>query len=381
MNSPNASLIGNPRSRQRLATPALLIDLDDLEHNLRHMAGLCRKANLALRPHAKTHKSVHIAKLQIEAGAVGICAATLREAEVMVEAGIPGVLLTSPVVGAANIERCVALARRSRELLVAADNPANVRALAAALARAGAKAAVLVDVDIGMHRTGIPDVAGVLALVRQIRASKALHFAGLQAYSGAVQHIARAADRSRTYGRQLRHLDAVIQALHGAGIEPGIISGGGTGTFDTDRRAGLFTETQCGSYVFMDVEYDEVQLFARGANPYRTALRVQSMIVSNNHPGFATIDGGFKCFHMHGPLPRLLTGAPRGTIYEFFGDEFGKLVLPRKVARQSAVLKMGSKVELAVPHCDPTANLHNVYHCVRGNTLVDIWPIDARGSL
>ena len=374
---PNAHLIGQPRSRQALATPAVILDLDDFEFNLKVMAKLCNEAGLSLRPHAKTHKSVEIARRQIAAGAVGISVATLREAAVMVGAGLPGVLLTTPVVGAVKIDLLCGLAGQSRGFMVAVDNPANVAALETVLRRCGKTLTVLVDIDIGMGRTGVPDLDGALKLIKRVQSSDFLELAGLQSYSGRVQHIGRAADRARIYGKQLEHMEAVLGAAARAGYTPGIVSGGGTGTFDMDRRAGLFTECQCGSYAFMDIEYEEVQLFARGSNPYRTALYVQCMVVSNHVPGLPTIDGGFKCFSMDGPIPRPARGAPAGAKYGFYGDEFGKI----KLARKSATLKLGSKVELVTPHCDPTINLHDYYHCVRGNKLVDIWPIDARGSL
>src|ERR1700733_13466366 len=130
---PNAHLIGQPRSRQALATPAVILDLDDFEFNLKAMAKLCKQAGLSLRPHAKTHKSIEIAKRQIAAGAVGISVATLREAAVMGEAGIPGVLLTPPVVGPVKVEALCNLVGKTRGFMVAVDNPANVAALDAAL--------------------------------------------------------------------------------------------------------------------------------------------------------------------------------------------------------------------------------------------------------
>jgi D-serine deaminase-like pyridoxal phosphate-dependent protein len=374
---PNARLIGEPRSRQALATPAVILDLDDFEHNLKAMAKLCKQAGLSLRPHAKTHKSVEIARRQIAAGAIGVSVATLREAAVMVEAGVPGVLLTTPVVGAVKIDVLCNLIGKSKGFMIVVDNPANVTALEAALKRSGKKLTVLVDIDIGMKRTGVPDVAGALSLMRRVQSSPVLTLAGVQAYSGRVQHITRAADRARVYGKQLLHLVAVLAAAKKAGYTPGIISGGGTGTFDFDRRAGLFTECQCGSYAVMDIEYEEVQLFADGPHPFKTALYVQCMVVSNNHRELPTIDGGFKCFSMDGPIPRPVRGAPPGAVYQFYGDEFGKI----KLARKTDALKLGTKVELVTPHCDPTINLHDFYHCVRGNVLVDIWPIDARGSL
>jgi 3-hydroxy-D-aspartate aldolase len=374
---PNARLIGEPRSRQALATPAVILDLDGFEHNLKAMAKLCKQAGLSLRPHAKTHKSVEIAKRQIAAGAIGVSVATLREAAVMVEAGVPGVLLTTPVVGAVKIDVLCNLVGKSKGFMIVVDNPANVSALEAALERCGKKLTVLLDIDIGMKRTGVPDIAGALSLIRRLQSSRVLTLAGVQAYSGMVQHIARAADRARVYGKQLLHLVAVLAAAKKAGYTPGIVSGGGTGTFDFDRQAGLFTECQCGSYAVMDIEYEEVQLFANGPHPFKTALFVQCMVVSNNHRAIPTIDGGFKCFSMDGPIPRPARGAPPGAVYQFYGDEFGKI----KLARNSDAMKLGAKVELVTPHCDPTINLHDFYHCVRGNVLVDIWPIDARGSL
>ena len=374
---PNARLIGAPRSRQALATPAVILDLDDFEHNLDAMAKLCKQAGLHLRPHAKTHKSIEIARRQIAAGAIGISVATLREAAVMVEAGVPGVLLTTPVVGAVKIDILCSLIGKSKGFMAVVDNPANVLALETALRRHGKKLTVLVDVDIGMKRTGVPDVAGVVALIRRLHSSRVLTFAGLQSYSGRVQHITRAADRARVYGKQLRHLEAVLKTVKEAGFTPGIISGGGTGTFDIDRRAGLFTECQCGSYAVMDIEYEAVQLFASGPHPFKIALYVQCTVVSANHRASPTIDGGFKCFSMDGPIPRPARGAPPGATYQYYGDEFGKI----KFARKTDALTLGSKVELVAPHCDPTINLHDFYHCVRRGVLVDIWPIDARGSL
>ncbi|MGA2341834.1 MAG: DSD1 family PLP-dependent enzyme [Steroidobacteraceae bacterium] len=374
---PNAPLIGKPRSRQALATPALILDLDGFEHNLAAMSALCKRAGLKLRPHAKTHKSVEIARRQIGAGAVGISVATLREATVMVEAGIPGVLLTTPLTGAVKIDLLARLVGRSDGFMAAIDDPAGLAPLERALERRRRKLPVLVDIDIGMKRTGVPDVAGALELIRRVSSSRRLQFAGIQCYSGMVQHITRAADRARVYGRQLEHVKRVLKAAAKAGHPAGIVSGGGTGTFDIDRRAGLFTECQCGSYAVMDVEYQDVELFARQPHPFTTALFVQCSVVSNHHRRLPTIDGGFKCFSMDGPIPEIASGAPRGASYQFYGDEFGKI----KLAAKSAGMRLGAKVELVTPHCDPTINLHDFIHCVRGQTLVDIWPVDARGSL
>jgi len=367
---PNVGLIGTPKSRHALATPALILDLGAFEHNLKTMARLCKQAGVALRPHAKTHKSIEVARRQIAAGAVGISVATVREAAVLVEAGLPGVLLTTPVVGDIKLDIVLGLAKRSKDFMVVVDTLAGVEALE----RGGRKLTVLVDIDIGMTRTGVPDVAGALKLIRRVQSSKVLKLAGVQAYSGMVQHITLPSEREKAYNVELGHLKAVLKAAsEELGYTPGIVTGGGTGSFEIDRRAGLFTECQCGSYVFMDVEYEDVQLLSTGPNPFKTALFVQCTVISNNHPTSPTTDGGFKTFSMDGPVARLAKGVSKDAVYKYFGDEFGKV--------PGQKLKLGAKVELVTPHCDPTVNMHDFYHCVRGNVLEEIWRVDARGSL
>src|SRR3984957_3239783 len=234
---PNAALIGEPRSRRGLATPALILDLDAFEHNLATMSALCKRAGLNLRPHAKTHKSVEIARRQIAAGAVGISVATLREAAVMVEARIPGVLLTTPLTGAVKIDLLARLVGRSEGFMAAGDDPASLAPLERALERRRKRLPVLVDIDIGMKRTGVPDLAGALALIRRVSSSRRLAFAGIQSYSGMVQHITRAADRERIYGRQLEHVRRVLNAAAKAGRAARGDPGGGGGPLHIYRLA------------------------------------------------------------------------------------------------------------------------------------------------
>jgi len=426
---PNERLIGQQGSRAALTSPAVVVDIDILDANLALMQGQCVAAGLGLRPHAKTHKSSAIARRQIKAGALGVCCATIREAEAMVDAGIPGVLISSPVVGDDKIARLVAAARRAEGLMTVVDDPHNAAAIDAALGGAAAGGAagggdggdndagggdadgggpgsdkaggggavagsgsgdrdpplgVLVDVDIGMHRTGVTSPDDAVALARIVTEAKYLRWRGIQAYSGKVQHIDGFAERAVEYGAQLDQLRAVLKALAEAGLVAEIVSGGGTGTFAIDARAagidsgaGLFTEHQAGSYLFMDVEYAAVELFPDRPIPYGTALSILNRVVSANADGIATIDGGFKCFATDGPLPTVLAGAPAGTVYRRFGDEHGCLVLPEG-ARAPA---LGEAVTMMAPHCDPTINLHDWYHIVSGDTLVDIWPIDGRGVL
>jgi D-serine deaminase-like pyridoxal phosphate-dependent protein len=374
---PNVHLIGAPNSRVLLATPALLLDLDAFEHNVALMSRCCREVGLGLRPHAKAHKCTRIAARQQEAGAVGVCAATVREAEAMVAAGIAEVLVTSPIVGGTKIASFCSLVGCGTELIAVVDSIENVQLLDMALPRDCRRVSALVDIDVGMKRTGVPTVGGAVALACRLQQSRSLKFAGVQCYSGLVQHIAGASERAAAYGAELKHLEAVLHELKRAGLPPQIVSGGGTGTFDIDRRARLLTEVQPGSYIFMDLHYGAVDLFANDAQPFKKALFVQSIVLSNQHGGRATIDAGVKSFAMDGPVPIPTAGAPAGAQYYYDGDEFGLITFPQPYLR----LELGSKIEFVAPHCDPTVNLHDFYHCVRGDVLVDIWPVDARGSL
>ncbi len=382
---PNAALIDQPGSRRRLTTPALVLDLDGLERNMTTLARLCADAGVAIRPHAKTHKSSAIARRQRAGGALGVCCASLREAEAMVAGDIAGVHITSPVVGPAKLARLTALAHRAPDLTVVVDNPAHVDALAAAMGGttggASARLGVIVDIDPGMGRTGVAEADQAVALALAIDAADGLDYRGIQAYSGLVQHIEVYEERRGTYAKHLDRLRTIQAALTAAGHAPAIVTGGGTGSLTLDHEAQLFTEIQAGSYVFMDVQYNAVQLARDKTQLFETALTVRCTVVSANAPGFVTIDGGYKSFSADGPLPEIArgphAGAPAGSRYQLFGDEHGKVVFADTDDR----LAIGDHVELITPHCDPTINMHDRYHCVRGDTLVDIWPIDARGVL
>lgn len=373
---PNAHLVGMPGSRLALATPALVLDLDALERNIARMAAHCAGHGLGLRPHGKTHKCGEIARMQIAAGASGVCAATLGEAEAFVEAGIAGVLVTSPQFGPGRMERLARLSLRARDLMAVVDHPAQIEALEKALKAAGAPPLkVLVDIDLGLHRTGVPTLEGALALARRLRASPVLVYAGLQAYAGELQHVANFEERRRRAAPQMAFLRQVVVALGDAGMKPRIVSGGGTGTHALDPAFGLFTELQAGSYLVMDVDYNRVQ-FEAGANqpPFETALFVRASVISANHPEHVTTDAGSKRFAMDGPVPELVGLAAAGATYRCTGDEHGRILFRRAADR----LALGAQVECVTPHCDPTINLYDWYHCVRADTLVDLWPIDAR---
>jgi 3-hydroxy-D-aspartate aldolase len=368
------TILGPNAELGRLSTPALVLDLDALERNIARMADFSRESGVALRPHAKTHKSVRIARMQVEAGALGVCCATLGEAEVMVDGGVGGVLITSPVVSVAKVARLVELNARAERLMVVADHADNVAELARASAAAGRPLRLLVDIDPGIHRTGVRDTEAAAALARQIEASHSLELCGVQVYAGHLQHVEDFARRSALAQEQHRTLADLVERLMAEGRRPAIVTGAGTGTHAIDA-AGPFTELQTGSYVFMDVEYNAVDLRGDGVRAFEPALFVAATVVSANADGFVTVDAGLKAFATDGPKPEPARGAPAGSQYAFMGDEHGALILPPGVR-----LELGSVVECLTPHCDPTVNLYDRYHVVRGETLEDVWPVDARGA-
>ncbi|MDE0392056.1 MAG: DSD1 family PLP-dependent enzyme [Rhodospirillales bacterium] len=372
---PNESLIDGPESRARLITPALVLDLDAMERNIATMAAYAAEQGVAIRPHAKTHKSVQIARRQLDAGALGICCATLGEAEALAAGGIEGLLITSPVVAPAKIDRLMALRRDNESLMVSADDMDNLRALEGAAAASGLVLDMVIDVDVGLHRTGTRDAKTAVAMAEAADASDSLRFRGLQGYAGHVQHIEDFGDRRTTSHGDLTPLREARDSLVERGVEVPIVTGAGTGTHDIDIEIGLMTELQVGSYVVMDVEYLDVQTQGGGDWRFEPALFVRSTVVSASHDGSATMDAGLKCFATDGPTPRFHTGVPIGAHYKYFGDEHGCIVF----ASANERLAIGAALECIVPHCDPTVNLYDHYHCVRGETLVDIWPIEARG--
>ncbi|HEX3765800.1 MAG TPA: DSD1 family PLP-dependent enzyme [Kofleriaceae bacterium] len=370
----HGALIGRPAGRAELNTPVLVIDRDALDRNLARMAEFARGHGVALRPHAKTHKSVDIARRQIAAGAIGVCCAKLGEAEALADGGIAQLLITSPVVAEPAVRRLAELHRRAAELMVAVDHPDNAAALAAAVAAprgAGRPLDVLIDIDPGIHRTGVASPAAALALVERVRALPALRYRGVQFYCGVQQHIARFADREAAIRERMQYLRSVLALLAEHHVAPGIVTGAGTGTHRIDAALGLYTEWQVGSYAFMDRQYAECELGAA----FDYALFVDTRVVSANHAGMATIDAGFKALATDGGPPAIVSGAPAGATYRFLGDEHGAILDP---AGQH-VWRLGDRVCLAVPHCDPTVNLYDSYHVVSGDALEAIWPVSARG--
>jgi 3-hydroxy-D-aspartate aldolase len=372
----NASWLGRSDAWQEIETPALCIDLAALEYNLDHLARWARGTGIALRPHVKTHKCQAIARLQRAAGAIGVSAATLAEAEAMVAAGAGAVLLTSPPVGTAKLRRMAALhAAAPDRLLVVTDAPESAAELEAIAAATGRPLGVLLEHHAGQGRSGCETLAELERLVRAVTAAPHLRLRGLQHYFGHLQHVSDPAERRMRVLEAAAEARELVAALRSGGATLEIVSGGGTGTLLAAAESGLYTELQAGSYVFMDAQYEDA-LAEDTTLEFHPALYVAARVTSVQSAasrGYVTIDAGQKALSIDAPGPRP-RGAP-GTGYQFFGDEHGRWLLPPG----AAVPPRGARVDLSPGHCDPTVALHDAYHVFRGTELVAIWPIDARG--
>jgi D-serine deaminase-like pyridoxal phosphate-dependent protein len=367
------ALVGQPGSRHRLPTPVLLADLDRLEANIARMASRAAGAGLAVRPHAKSHKCAAIARRQLEAGAAGICCAKIGEAEALAAAGVGPILLTSPIVGDDQARRVAALARAHPGLAVVVDHPRQARELARAFAGAeDAPLATLVDVDVGLARTGVSTPEDALAVATAIAESGSLRLAGVQGYGGHWQHIAGLAKRRAAIAAGMERLSGVVSALRAAGHAIDWVTGGGTGSFSADAQLGVLTEVQPGSYIFMDSQYRDA-LEGDADGEYEQSLFVQARVVSVNAPSHVTVDAGLKAFATDGPLPRAATPRYAACRYFWYGDEHGGLSRPE----DGAPIALGERIEFVPPHCDPTIDRYDRIVLVRGDTVVEVAPIEA----
>jgi D-serine deaminase-like pyridoxal phosphate-dependent protein len=350
--------------KDQIETPALLIDLDALERNIRRMADYLQNKRAKLRPHFKTHKCPEIARMQLAAGAKGITCAKLSEAEILAGAGIQDILIANEVVESAKIERLARLALGAR-IGVAADNEANIRALSAAAKEAGSTLHALVEVNVGMGRCGVDTPEEALALASLISGLPGLEFEGIQAYEGHLAHMYDAEDRRLGVLDMVHQVAEVKALLEARCLQVKEISGGATGTYDMTGDGTIWTEIQAGSYVFMDTAYGALGL------AFENALTVLATVV-HKRPGVAIADAGMKTCSTDGGLPALkgIEGASVVALHEEHGAVYD----------ERDQLHYLQKIEYIPGHCCTTVNLYDKYHCMRGGVLEAVWNIAGRGK-
>jgi D-serine deaminase-like pyridoxal phosphate-dependent protein len=352
---------------EEVDTPALLLDLDAFEHNLDTMAALLAPTSTRLRAHAKTHKSPVVALAQMRRGAVGQCVQKVAEAEALAWGGVPDILVSNEVIAPRKLARLAALSRIAR-VSVCADDPSGVAAIEAAAEAAGIRMTVLVEIDVGAGRCGVPPGPPAVALAERIAGSRHLVFGGLQAYHGSAQHRRRPEERAAAIAEAADGTRRTVEQLRQRGLDCPIVGGAGTGTFALEAASGVWTEIQAGSYAFMDADY------ARNADPppFRQALFVLAGVMSAPRGGVAVLDAGHKAVPTDSGLP-LVHGFP-GATYVGASDEHGTL-------HGEALPRLGEVVRLVPGHCDPTVDRYDWYVGVRRGRVECLWPVAARGAM
>ena len=366
---------GDPVHLDELPTPSLLLDLDLFEANLDKMSRNASRHSIGLRPHAKTHKCPEIARRQVEAGALGACTATIHEAEVLAAGGIPGLLITSEMVGRNKMERLVALTRSQPDTMSVVDDMAHARQLNDAAEAGDVRLNVLVDIDPMGRRTGTTSGDAAMTLAEEILKLSKLNLRGVHSYSGASSHVVGFAERKAHSAEVMAPPIETFQRMKKAGMPVEILTGASTGTYNIDPFLEEITEMQVGSYVFMDVDYQIIGGESGEVyDDFAPALTVLTTVMSKRHRDLATLDAGMKAFATDRESVPEVKGIS-GTQYQFGGDEHGMLQLPNP----SREIKLGDRLEFVVPHCDPTVNLYNYLLLRRGEQVEGYWPVAGRG--
>lgn len=354
-------------------TPALLLDLDAFEANLDTLDRSLAGSALRVRPHAKSHKCPRIARIQMARGAVGVCCQKVSEAEALVDGGVTNVMVSNEVIGAPKLARLARLARRAT-VLVLADHPQGVHALEAAAGAAGANLEVLVEVDVGAGRCGVPPGEPAAELAALIARQPHLRFGGIHAYQGGAQHLRTSAERETAIARAVQWVRETIDAMTRRGLVVATVTGAGTGTYPLEAASGVYNEIQPGSYVFMDADYGRnLEADGQPVHAFRHSLFLLATVMSRPTATRAIVDVGLKAHSVDSGMP--LVADVDGAKYLRASDEHGVLEIAG-----GTDLPLGTKLRLIPGHCDPTVNLHDWLVCIRGNRVEEIWPISARGA-
>jgi D-serine deaminase-like pyridoxal phosphate-dependent protein len=356
-------------------TPALLVDLDIMERNLARVADYAREHGLRLRPHTKTHKSVRLAKRQLASGASGLTVAKVSEAEIMLGAQSDDLLVAYPIIGHTKLARLTQVARQTR-VTVALDSAFAARQLSDAARDGRVEIGVLAEVDVGLGRVGVSAGEPLLELARTIEKLPHLRFAGIAFYPGHIKTMDETGRRALAEVSGL--LRGILNDFRGAGIEVGIVSGGSTPTLFHSHEVSGLTEIRPGTYVFNDLN----TIRSGGCALEDCAATILATVVSTARPGQMIIDGGSKTFSSD----RLANTAEVtfGHLVEAPGARFHKMNEEHgfiDLAHAEAEFRVGDRVRVIPNHICVAVNLHEKVYGVRGETVSEVWPVDARGKL
>jgi D-serine deaminase-like pyridoxal phosphate-dependent protein len=361
------SPIGLPLAE--LDTPALLLDLDRLQHNIDRMAGHFRERGVAWRPHAKAYKSPAIAHLLRRAGAIGVTVAKVSEAEVMAACGIDDLLIAHLVVGSSKVARLAALQHQA-DVKVTVDHPDQVAPLGRAAVAAGTRIGVLVDVDLGMHRTGVASAPAALALARRVSSTPGLRFDGLMGYEGHTLLIAEAAEKRAAITTAIGRLLETRDAVEAAGLPCRILSAGGSGSYQYTADIHGITEIQAGGGIFACQYYTQL-CQVTGHLP---AITLLATVVSRPAPDRAILDIGQKSVSQY-RTPPVLRDYPECPFLGLSAEHATLSVSP------GSELPIGEKVHVIPGYSDFTFVLHDRVLGHRRGVVESVWDLLGRGRL
>ncbi len=368
-------ILSRPMFIRQLDTPALLVDLDVMERNLRRAAEYARAHDLRLRPHTKTHKVPELARRQLELGATGITVAKVGEAEVMLGADPPDLLVAYPIIGRSKLERLAAVARRTR-VTVMLDNLHAARQLSDAAREAHVEFGVLAEVDVGLGRTGVTPGDELVEFIRGLLRLPYLSYEGIGFYPGHIRSLDN--DGLNQIEELDRLLNSVIERLRREGLSPRVVSGGSTPTLYHSHRIRALTEIRPGTYIFNDRN----TWLAGACKPEDCAASILVTVVSTSRPGQVIVDGGSKTFSSDrlAPSPEPSFGyvleAP-GAVFTRMNEEHGYLD-----ARKAGVeLAVGDRLRIIPNHICTAVNLHEKMYGVRGDRVEAVWEVAGRGKL
>jgi 3-hydroxy-D-aspartate aldolase len=340
------------------------------------MGEYARAHGMRHRSHGKMHKSVDVQKLQERlGGAVGVCCQKVSEAEAFARGGIKDILVSNEVRDPAKIDRLARLPKLGSRITVCVDDIANVAELSAAAQKHDTTIECLVEIDCGAGRCGARTILAATEIAKAIDAAPALKFTGIQAYQGAMQHLEDYADRSAKLDTAIAMVKDIVEALHAGGLEPEIVSGGGTGSYGFESSSGVYNELQCGSYAFMDADYGRIRDMHGNRidhGEWENALFILTSVMSHAGSDRAVCDAGLKVQSLDSGLP--VIHGRNDVKYINASDEHGVIEDPR------GVLRINEKLKLVPGHCDPTCNLHDWYVGVRNGKVEIVWPVSARGK-
>ena len=359
-----------------IQTPCLVLDLDALERNIVQMGDYAKAHGMRHRAHGKMHKSVDVLKVQEKlGGAIGVCCQKVSEAEVFVRGGIKDVLVSNQVRDPLKIDRLARLPKLGSRIITCVDDLANVADLSAAAVKHGTTLECFVEIDCGAGRCGVKTTPEVVEIAKAIDAAAGLKFTGIQAYQGAMQHIDSYADRKAKLDAAIAQVKDAVEGLKAVGLEPELVSGGGTGSYYFESNSGVYNELQCGSYAFMDADYGRIhdengKRIDKGE--WENALFILTSVMSHAKPHLAVVDAGLKAQSVDSGLPFVY--GRDDVKYIKCSDEHGVVEDP------NGVLKVNDKLKLVPGHCDPTCNVHDWYVGVRNGKVEAVWPVSARGK-